>query len=110
MPLDICLVTRDSNVMWYNVPLRIMRGTKKNDMIGDTFKTISDKLLKVKIQQGTQPDQQIKLSGHGMPIPRSNRYGDQIILLKPLIPATIEKEIVDAIIKYKDIQDLKSNK
>ena len=75
-----------------------------------TFKTISDKLLKVKIQQGTQPDQQIKLSGHGMPIPRSNRYGDQIILLKPLVPATIEKEIVDAIIKYKDIQDLKSNK
>ena len=42
MPLDICLVTSDSNAVWYNIPLRIMRGSKKNDMIGDTFKTISD--------------------------------------------------------------------
>jgi hypothetical protein len=42
MPLDICLVTSDSNAVWYNIPLRIMRGSKKNDMIGDSFKTISD--------------------------------------------------------------------
>lgn len=42
MPLDICLVTIDSNAVWYNIPLRIMRGSKKNDMIGDNFKTISD--------------------------------------------------------------------
>ena len=42
MPLDICLVTNDSNAIWYNIPLRIMRGSKKNDMIGDNFKTISD--------------------------------------------------------------------
>ena len=42
MPLDICLVTKDSNAYWYNIPLRIMRGSKKKDMIGDTFKTITD--------------------------------------------------------------------
>ena len=29
MPLDICLVKIDSNVVWYNIPLRIMRGSKK---------------------------------------------------------------------------------
>jgi DnaJ-class molecular chaperone len=81
-------------------------------VVGTTFdfKTISDKTLRVTIQPGTQPDQQIKLTGQGMPTPNSGRYGDQIILLKPYIPATIEKEIVDAIKKYKDIQDLKSNK
>ena len=42
MPLDICLVTKDSNAYWYNIPLRIMRGSKKKDMIGDAFKTITD--------------------------------------------------------------------
>ena len=38
MPLDICLVTIDSNAVWYNIPLRIMRGSKKNDMIGDSLR------------------------------------------------------------------------
>ena len=42
MPLDICLVTNDSNAFWYNIPLRIMRGSKKNDIIGNGVKTISD--------------------------------------------------------------------
>ena len=81
-------------------------------IVGTTFnfKTISDKTLRVTVQPGTQPDQQIKLAGQGMPTAGSGRYGDQIILLKPIIPAIIETEIVSAIQKYKDIQDLKSNK
>ena len=74
------------------------------------FHTISDKKLRVTVQPQTQPDSQIKLTGHGMPIPGSGIYGNQIILLKPIIPAIIETEIVNVIKKYKDIQDLISNK
>ena len=72
--------------------------------------------MKVKIAEGTQPNTQIKLSGQGMPIsdPRgpsvtSGQFGDQLILLKGIIPDTIEQGVIDAIMKYKDIQDLKDN-
>lgn len=80
------------------------------------FTTISGKVMKVKVAPGTQPNTQIKLSGQGMPIsdPRgpnviSGQFGDQLILLKGVIPATIEQGIIDEIAKYKDIQDLKNN-
>jgi len=80
------------------------------------FTTISGKLMKVKVREGTQPNTQIKLTGQGMPIadPRgpnqhSGKFGDQIILLKGIIPVNIEQGVIDAITKYKDIQDLKNN-
>lgn len=80
------------------------------------FTTISGKLMKVKVRAGTQPNTQIKLTGQGMPItdPRgpnqhSGKFGDQIILLKGMIPVNIEQGVIDAITKYKDIQDLKNN-
>ena len=87
-------------------------------IVGTTFNftTISGKVMKVKIAEGTQPNTQIKLSGQGMPIsdPRgpsvtSGQFGDQLILLKGIIPDTIEQGVIDAIMKYKDIQDLKKN-
>jgi DnaJ-class molecular chaperone len=40
---------------------------------------------------------QFRLSGEGMPIQNSGNYGDQIILLKPITPANIDSEIVEAI-------------
>ena len=76
-----------------------------------------NKTLEVTVKPLTQPNTQIKLSGQGMPIsdPRgpsqhTGRFGDQIILLKPIIPAIIESEIVDVIKKYKEIRDLKGTK
>ena len=39
----------------------------------------------------------------------SGQFGDQLILLKGIIPVNIEQGIIDEIIKYKDIQDLKNN-
>ena len=39
----------------------------------------------------------------------SGQFGDQLILLKGIIPATIEQGIINEIVKYKDIQDLKNN-
>ena len=45
----------------------------------------------------TQPFIQLKLVGCGMPIINTNNYGDQIILIKPFIPANIDSNIIDVI-------------
>ena len=42
MPLDICVKLNNGTVIWYNIPLRIMRGNKTNDIIGNDFKVLSD--------------------------------------------------------------------
>jgi hypothetical protein len=42
MPLDICVKTIDGEIKWFNIPLRIMRGHKSDDMIGDEVKILSD--------------------------------------------------------------------
>ena len=65
------------------------------------FTTISGKTLEVSVKPKTQPFMQLKLAGQGMPIVNSNRYGDQIILLKPFIPDTIDQRIVDSILASK---------
>jgi hypothetical protein len=42
MPLDISITNIDSTVSWFNIPLRIMRGVKGVDMIGDKVEIKSD--------------------------------------------------------------------
>ena len=54
-------------------------------------------MLSVNIPARTQPHMQIKLAGEGMPISDSGHYGDQIILLKPIIPDNIDSRIIEAI-------------
>ena len=80
-------------------------------IVGHKFKftTISGSTLEVKVKEGTPPNTQIKLPGYGMPTIQGS-YGDQFILLNPILPVTIESEIVDAIKKYKEIQNLKHTK
>lgn len=73
------------------------------------FTTLSGKVLEVKVKPNTQPNSQIKLPGFGMPVPQNGLYGDQFILLNPILPAKIEPEVLDAIMKYKQVQDLKTN-
>lgn len=69
------------------------------------FTTINGKTLEVNIKPKTQPHVHLKISGEGMPIYRSNnQYGDQIILLKPFIPDTIEQSIIDSIVQSKNKQ------
>ena len=41
MPLDISVTSFKSEITWYNIPLRIMRGSKEKDIIGENFKVIS---------------------------------------------------------------------
>lgn len=70
-------------------------------IVGTTFEftTISGKILEVTVQPITQPFMQLKLAGEGMPIQGSTLYGDQIILLKPFIPAIINDDITQSILR-----------
>jgi DnaJ-class molecular chaperone len=63
------------------------------------FKTISGKELIVTIKPKTQPYQNIRISGQGMPVVNTQSYGDQYILLKPFIPDTIDNTIIDSILR-----------
>jgi curved DNA-binding protein len=65
------------------------------------FETISGKVLEVGVTPKTQPYMQLKISGQGMPISGTSRYGDQIILIKPFIPDNIDDEITQSILRSK---------
>ena len=87
---------RNGNDLISNHPISVL------DLITGTsfeFNTISGKTLEVTIKPKTQPFMQLKLAGQGMPIINSNRFGDQIILLKPFIPDIIDKRIIDSILE-----------
>lgn len=84
--------------LFSNQPISVL------DLITGTsfeFTTISGKTLEVTVKPKTQPHMQLKIPGQGMPIPNTNTYGDQIILLKPFIPDIIDESIVQSILNSK---------
>lgn len=89
---------RHGNDLVCNHPISVL------DLIVGTsfeFTTISGKTLEVTVKPKTQPHMQLKIAGHGMPINGTSAYGDQIILLKPFIPDTIDARIIDSITQSK---------
>lgn len=84
---------REGDDLYSNFPISVLDlivGTKEK------FTTIGGKELEVTIRPGTQPHQQIRIPGYGMP--RSDgSHGDQILLLKPFIPANIDNDIIESI-------------
>jgi DnaJ-class molecular chaperone len=85
---------RRGNDLYTNIPISIL------DLIVGTkleFNTINERLLSIVVPPGTQPYMSFRLSGEGMPIQNTGKHGDQIILLKPITPANIADEIVEAI-------------
>lgn len=66
------------------------------------FATISGKVFEVKIPPKTQPHMQLKIAGQGMPIYGSPHYGDQIILIRPIIPDIIDTDIIESIVRSKN--------
>lgn len=73
-------------------------------LVGTTLKvtTLSGKEFDVTVPAKTQPHMQLKISGQGMPMQNSGRYGDQIICLKPFIPDIIDDEITQSILRSKN--------
>jgi DnaJ-class molecular chaperone len=87
---------RRMNDLYCNHPISVL------DLIVGTsfeFVTLGGKTLEVTIPPKTQPHMHVKLGGHGLPINGTNAYGDQILLLKPFIPTTIDDRITDSILQ-----------
>jgi DnaJ-class molecular chaperone len=85
---------RSGDDLYSNFPISVL------DLITGAnlkFQTINGKLLDVTIKSNTQPNQHIRIAGHGMPVSDTGHYGDQILLLKPFIPANIDNEVIEAI-------------
>lgn len=53
--------------------------------------TLEDK-VEVKVPEGTQPGDQLRLSGKGLPRPNRRGYGDLIIKIKVVMPEELNKE------------------
>lgn len=66
------------------------------------FRTISGKTFEVEVKPLTQPYIQLKIAGQGMPITGSDKYGDQIILIKPFIPDKIDPSITESILRVRN--------
>lgn len=89
---------RRNQDLYSNIPINMF------DLVTGTtieFTTISGKTVTVEVKPFTQPHMQLKLTGQGMPILNTHHYGDQILLLKPFIPDTIDSEIVYVLQKHK---------
>lgn len=90
---------RNGNDLYCNLPISVLDlivGTKT------TVNAINGKKMEVTINPGTQPTQQIRLVGLGMPVKgHDNVYGDQILLLKPYIPDNIPDDIIESINRFK---------
>lgn len=81
---------REGDDLYSNFPVSVI------DLIVGTkveFTTLGGNKLEVVIPAGTQPSQHISISGYGMPRADGTR-GNQILLLKPFIPA-IDNETVE---------------
>lgn len=57
---------------------------------------INGKTLNVTIQPKTQPSQHIRIPGYGMPTGKGT-FGDQIILIRPVIPDNISNDVIESI-------------
>jgi DnaJ-class molecular chaperone len=66
-------------------------------IVGTTFQftTLSGKTLDVIVKPKTQPNSILKIQNEGLP--KQIGYGDQLIVLKPMIPDIIDQSIIDSI-------------
>lgn len=63
------------------------------------FTTLSGKELDVTVKPSTQPGSQLRIQSEGLSVGPDK--GDQYILIKAVVPATIDASIIDAINKFK---------
>ena len=84
---------RQGDDLYANLPVSVL-----DLIVGNKteFTTIDGKKLEVNIAPNTQPTQHIRLGGYGMTRSDGTR-GNQILLLKPFIPANIDNEVLEAI-------------
>jgi curved DNA-binding protein len=90
---------RKNNDLYANLSVSVL------DLITGTkidFTTLSGEILQININPMTQPFMQLRLPNKGMPVMNSTQFGDQILVIKPVIPANIHPDIINAINHHKD--------
>lgn len=92
---------RHNNDLVSNFPVSVLDLIAGNSL---EFKTISGTTVEVAIPPKTQPHVHLRLGGQGLPIYNTGSFGDQILLIKPYIPATIDETIINAINMSKHIK------
>ena len=93
---------RRGDDLYSNIPISVL------DLIAGTvleFKTINDKLVQVVVPEKTQPYMQLKIQGYGFPRTNGNGYGDQILLIKPFIPDSIDNNLMSTIRENQQINN-----
>jgi curved DNA-binding protein len=93
---------RNNNDLVSNFPVSVL-----DLIVGTTmeFKPISGSIVEVIIPPKTQPNVHLRLAGQGLPIYNTGSFGDQILLIKPYIPVTIDEAIISAINMAKHTKD-----
>jgi curved DNA-binding protein len=86
---------RKGNDLYCNLPISVLDLIVGNRI---NFNTMSGKTIEIIIPSETQPSQQIRLPGYGMPVKNSpGIFGDQILLLKPFLPDNIHSDVIESI-------------
>jgi len=71
-------------------------------IVGTSFKfeTLAGKSLEVSVKAYSQPNTNLRIPNQGLT--RDYRTGDQYILLKPIMPDSIDSEVVEAILRTRN--------
>jgi molecular chaperone DnaJ len=97
---------RSEENLYYKLPISMTDATLGAEI---DVPTIDGGKSKVKIPAGTQSGKQFRLKAKGMPIIRSDDYGDLYLETNVIIPESLSKEQKDLLEKFKSLEDLNSN-
>ncbi len=90
---------RDGNTVLCEVPINIVQAP-----VGDEIKVPTlDGQVTMKIPEGTQPGQVLRLKGKGIPSLRGGSRGDQLVRIKVVVPKKLSEKQKDALRKFADI-------
>jgi molecular chaperone DnaJ len=97
---------RSEENLYYKLPISMTDAALGAEI---NVPTIDGGKSKVKIPPGTQSGKQFRLKGKGMPIIRSDDYGDLYLETNVIIPESLSKEQKDLLEKFKSLEDLDNN-
>jgi molecular chaperone DnaJ len=97
---------RSEENLYYKLPISMVDAALGAEI---DVPTIDGGKSKVKIPSGTQSGKQFRLKGKGMPIIRSDDYGDLYLETNVIISESLSKEQKDLLEKFKSLEDLNNN-
>jgi molecular chaperone DnaJ len=97
---------RSEENLYYKLPISMTDASLGAEI---DVPTVDGGKSKVKIPAGTQSGKQFRLKGKGMPVIRSDDYGDLYLETNVIIPESLSKEQKDLLEKFKSLEDLNNN-